>query len=309
MSDAALREALEELLGEPVQVLRRRPIPYGSTYAIEELEAVHAGGVRRLVFKDLSAPAVSGAKPALAVDPQREVAAYRDVLGPRRIDAPTCLGAIADAATGRYWLFLERIEGDLLWQVGTPETWDLAAALLARMHAQGAPPAASPLVRYDAEWFRLWPRRARAITGAASLDRVIDGYDRVIERLTSWPVTFVHGEFYPSNVIVQRSSDGPRVRPVDWEMAGAGPGLLDVAALTAGHWSDAEAERLALAYLAGWQPQGAGPERDDFLDALEHCRLHVALQWLGWSETWSPPVEHAQDWLAIALRHAERLGL
>ena len=28
---------------------------------------------------------------------------------------------------------------------------------------------------------------------------------RVVDRLSSWPRTFVHGEFYPSNVLVRRS--------------------------------------------------------------------------------------------------------
>ena len=35
----------------------------------------------------------------------------------------------------------------------------------------------------------------------------------------------------------------------------------------------------------------------------------LAVQRLGWSDSWSPPEEHAHDWLAEALRAAERLGL
>jgi len=36
---------------------------------------------------------------------------------------------------------------------------------------------------------------------------------------------------------------------------------------------------------------------------------HLALQWLGWSADWTPPPEHARDWLVEALAAAERLGL
>jgi hypothetical protein len=41
--------------------------------------------------------------------------------------------------------------------------------------------------------------------------------------------------------------------------------------------------------------------------ALEDARLLVAVQWLGWSDGWRPPPEHAHDWLADALDAAERL--
>jgi hypothetical protein len=32
------------------------------------------------------------------------------------------------------------------------------------------------------------------------------------------------------------------------------------------------------------------------------------VQWLGWSSQWSPPAQHAHDWLSEALALAERLG-
>ena len=46
-----------------------------------------------------------------------------------------------------------------------------------------------------------------------------------------------------------------------------------------------------------------------FMTDLEFCRLHQAVQWLGWSPSWTPPPEHAQNWLKEALRCAERLEL
>jgi thiamine kinase-like enzyme len=51
------------------------------------------------------------------------------------------------------------------------------------------------------------------------------------------------GEYYASNIVVA----GQRVCPVDWELAGAGPGLLDLAALTTG-WSYADRAAIAAAY-------------------------------------------------------------
>ena len=73
------------------------------------------------------------------------------------------------------------------------------------------------------------------------------------------PRTFLHGEFYPSNVLIEDAVEGPRVRPVDWEMAGLGPGLADLAALISGRWEEAEREALALGQdrhdVAPWESE------------------------------------------------------
>jgi hypothetical protein len=131
-----------------------------------------------------------------------------------------------------------------------------------------------------------------------------------VERLLDLPVTLIHGEFYASNVLVQQTPMALRVCPVDWEMAAVAPGLMDLAALTAGQWAGTERTALALAYHDALAREGLpSPPIADFLTALDFCRLHVAVQWLGWSPDWLPPAEHRQDWLGEALRLAQRLGL
>jgi aminoglycoside phosphotransferase (APT) family kinase protein len=136
------------------------------------------------------------------------------------------------------------------------------------------------------------------------------GYERVVERLLDLPVTIIHGEFYAPNILVHDSATELRVCPVDWEMAALGPGLIDLAALTAGTWSEQERATLALAYCAELAASGGalGPP-EAMLAALDYCRLHLAVQWLGWSPSWSPPLKHAQNWLSEAVRLGEKLGL
>ena len=167
---------------------------------------------------------------------------------------------------------------------------------------------------YDAAFYDRWLKRAltfadrREPSQRRAIGRIADGYDRVVERLTSIQSTLIHGELYASNVLVQETWEGIRVAPVDWEMAAVGPGLVDLAALVAGGWSDAQRTAIVQAYFEAVPPLHAWPW-DDFARALEYCRLHLAVQWLGWSPDWSPPHEHAQDWLAEAVRLAERLDL
>lgn len=97
--------------------------------------------------------------------------------------------------------------------------------------------------------------------------------------------------------------EGGRVAPVDWELAGVGPGLSDLAALVSG-WPPADREALAAAYAAEpGVPAFTG--RD-----LDFARLQVAIQWLGWAPPqWQPPPEQRYHWLAAATELAEELGL
>ncbi|CAA9480570.1 MAG: hypothetical protein AVDCRST_MAG30-771, partial [uncultured Solirubrobacteraceae bacterium] len=57
-----------------------------------------------------------------------------------------------------------------------------------------------------------------------------------------------------------------------------------------------------------WRPPAGRASLAGLMDALEAARLVVAVGWLGWSPGWTPPPEHAQDWLAAALDAAERIG-
>ena len=127
------------------------------------------------------------------------------------------------------------------------------------------------------------------------------------ERVVALPVTFLHGEFYASNVLVQE--EGLARVPVDWEMAAVGPGLIDLAASPPAGGPPDERKALAFAYPPRWCPARWPPAPDAFRAALDYCRLHLAVQWLGWSTGWSPPPEQAQDWLGEALFLAEKLGL
>jgi hypothetical protein len=92
-------------------------------------------------------------------------------------------------------------------------------------------------------------------------------------------------------------------------MGAAGPCLLDPAALVTG-WDRADRERLLAAYREEMMKQGvAVGTMDEVLEAVHMCQLHFALQWLGWSRHWTPPTEHARDWLGDALCSARELSL
>ena len=317
----ALETALSQSFGRACRIadLQRTPGAYRSSFALEAVDVTLDDGLALpLIFKDLSQQSLSAegqrAKPAFLYQPQREIMTYQQILADHLPEAARCYGAVVDAAQDRYWLFLEKVPGVPLFEVGLV-TWQQVAHWLALMHTRLAQPAiqrnlagATYLLRYDRDFYWRWPRRAQVFlqqmepalppATLAQVARVVEGYGAVVERLLALPVTLMHGEFYAANVLVQDTTDTLRVCPVDWEMAALGPGLLDLAALIAGHWTVAEKRAMALTYYAALVGGGDWcPTVDEFLLALDCGRLHIACQWLGWSSTWRPPAHQAQQWL------------
>jgi aminoglycoside phosphotransferase (APT) family kinase protein len=330
----ALEAVLSDHFGRRKRVrrLRQRVSAYSSSCRLSNLDLELDEGQRlRLVFKDLSPgtllPSAGQARPRFLYDPRREIEVYRKILPPRRLGTAVCYGAVESAQLDRHWLFLERVDGPMLWQRGRLESWELAARWLAQLHAGDEPARLARgsrrlgcLLRYDAEFYRCWltraeeflarqPGRISSASGRRFL-RLASRYDRAITRLLELPTTFIHGEFYPSNVILPASRGGRRVCAIDWELAGLAPGAMDLAALTAGDWTPEERKRMIEAYRRALTPSRHwAPSLVELTEAVEWCQLHQCIQMLGWAFHWSPPTPHARNWLREALRLADRLGL
>jgi hypothetical protein len=92
---------------------------------------------------------------------------------------------------------MERIEGVPLWQVGDLGAWRAAARWLAQLHAQPVP-ASREVAKYDAE------RLLRTFRLATTLPRADVMAEQVAARLAALPPAPIHGEFYPSHILVDR---------------------------------------------------------------------------------------------------------
>jgi aminoglycoside phosphotransferase (APT) family kinase protein len=285
--------------------LRLDPVPsrYSTSYPLHDLTVIREDGSRlALVVKDLEwasmLPEARATKPRFLYDPGREIGVYRHLLDPEAFGTARCYAAEVGAGGGGAWILLERVPGVPLVEVGDREPWLRALRWLARFHTIGADreTRSVPLLRHDEGFYRIWMERAQQFVRDERLTWIAERYDAVVERLLAQPSTFIHGELYASNVLV----DGERVCPIDWEMAAVGPALVDVAALTAGSgWNDEDALAMLVAYRA---------EIDrELLTDLDACRAYLAVQWLGWSDSWTPPIELAHDWLAVAVAATERL--
>jgi hypothetical protein len=86
--------------------------------------------------------------------------------------------------------------------------------------------------------------------------------------------------------------------------------MIDLAALVAGSWTDQKRQSLVRAYYDTLSDLAAPlvpwPE---FMHLLDCCRLHLAVQYVGWATAWSPPSDQKQDWLSEAIALARKLQL
>lgn len=333
IGDEAIRAALELGLHQrgtdgAIKRIERRPSPYASSFALEELDVELADGSRlALMLKNLSRRAMNEAallvKPDFLFDSRREIAVYRHIVEPQKLGAALCATHV-DPGSDECWLVIERITGRELYQVGEFEIWTNVARWLGAMHDRLARldlddlKGRARLVVYDADFYHHWLRRAEAAlakappeskVSRAAFDHVRARYHLVIERLQALPVTVIHGEFYASNVLTANEDGRLRVCPVDWEMAGVAPGLIDLAALALGQWTPDDLRTFFSAYL-GAMPNGARTMAlDDMMEAVDYCQIHLAVQWLGWFSSQPPHPSHARDWLGEAIERVERLRL
>lgn len=313
-------------LGAVICIERRLFSTY-SSFSIEQLLVqFQAADDVRLVFKDLSPAALSveaqQVRPTGSHHPHCEVWIYREVLAKARLGTAYCYASCADHRSERYWLLLEEVAGDDLGKVGDFSIWQAAAGWLALAHTRlpnvVGNRSSNNLPDYDAACFNRWIDRAQQIYGdshnwpgdrlsAIEWNFLIDQSRRAATLVDRLGRTIIHGEFYASNILAGRSGDQLRICPIDWETAGHGTGLLDLAAIVAGGWSEAEKKRLAETY---WESlDKTGVESPSTFDgrALSACRLLMAMKWIGWKRQWEAPAEHRCDWLSEAVAMANAI--
>ena len=256
------------------------------------------------------------ATPPFVRNALREIWVYERLLVGRGLDTPRLYGSLVEPQRGRYWMFLERVPGmQLRWAVERGE-WRRTAQWLARAHAALSQAGANQpyLLVHDARYYRRWLRRARALTPRADRRRrarlawLARHYDGLVERLVSLPRTVIHGELYPSNVLVDESTAEGRICVLDWEMTAVGPAVIDLAALTGGRLTPSEREAIVASYRAALPADASALRGSTSAEALDCARLHFAVQWMGWARGWAAPAEQQHDWLSEAVEIGESMG-
>jgi len=128
----------------------------------------------------------------------------------------------------------------------------------------------------------------------------VEHYGRVAEVLARAPLTLVHNDLAPKNVLADRSASPARICFVDWEMAGVGCGLMDLVHLKHG-LDPASDEKMCAAYaaeLAGTGLLPTGPLEREALFAA--CEAHQTVYRLAYVRAWGVPQATAARWVSEA---------
>jgi thiamine kinase-like enzyme len=329
IASSDLKAALETSLSRASSLhgriarIDRVPSPYQSSFPIEELTVLFDDGRSlELILKNLSlnslTPELKRAKPTFLYDPEREIKVYSELLAEAGLGTAKWHAHVLNPERDRFWILLERVAGQDLSTVGDFDVWKQAARWLAALHANvviqtKVQQDKTYLVEFDRTYYLRWIERALSYhAGRQPSDKfqqlqfVAEQYATLVDELLQIPTTVIHGEFYAPNVLVHRSggeeSTHVRICPVDWERAALAPAMIDIAALSSGKWDLDQRRELTTVYYESLSKRGVDvSDPSSYERNVELCRLHLAVQWLGWSQEWNPPPTQAQDWLAEAL--------
>jgi hypothetical protein len=303
---AVVEDVLARHLGAATRVasVASAPSPFAHRASAEvltvELEQV---GTLRLFRKGLGPE--HGDHPDKARR-DREALVYRELLSRPDVDTPYFYGSRWDAPTGCHEVFLEYVDA---WSLKYHDLdhWATAVRRLAALHAsfarQGDALARHDfLLRLDGSYIGAWAARAVGAASAASaalgrrLERVVADHREIAELLASQPLTLVHNDLAPKNAIADVSSSPARICFVDWEMAGVGCGILDLAHLMHG-LSPGDEERLRSAYCSELGGAGLLPSGRRLRRLLDACALHNAVYRVAHAQQWGIQPRTVAGWV------------
>jgi Phosphotransferase enzyme family len=265
-----------------VTIVRRYINVHTSTWPSEIVDCRLAGGrALRLLVKH--GPCGVRNAHGHPVGPEYEAAVYESVLRGLGLAHPF-RGARRDPGSQSVTIVLDYLE-DGWWRlnrVADPRTIVEVAAWIGAFHRDTGARAgaqAGLLNVYDSPYYAGWARRSLRYLAHIPADfgwlrDVCGSFEHLGRGLAAGPLTVVHGELYPQNVLVR----GDAIRPLDWEWAGIAAGEVDLAALTEG-WSAELTEASERAYADARWPGGGGPR--DFARRLDVARVYMHLRWLA----------------------------
>lgn len=316
-----MRRAVETLLskkrGRPVRVaaLRWEPSPFATLFPAAVISLTLDDGTSMSLFVKYLGPEEEDHPEKDERD--REILIYEKLFaGHAELPVPSYFGSRSNRATRRHEVFLENVDGWNLKYQGL-EHWFTAARRLADLQRHFADrreelEASEFLLRFDGDYFHEWADRALSTVAAGFADLagdlrpIINGYADVSDLLAAQPVTLVHNDPSPKNVVADTTEGPARIVFVDWEMAGIGCGLLDLVHLKFGLDPESDA-RMLTEYLDELAGSDLVPEQQDFDCVVAACELHKTLYRLAWSGTWNLPLERVALWVDEARTFLERV--
>lgn len=281
-----------------IEIVKREVNPYTSTFNTEVVLCRIDGIERRLLLKRGGSH-----NDEYHQGVAYEARIYKEVLGGVDLTLPAFYGSYRyqqfDTLMWLEYLDAARLNLTVDNDAALVKAAQWAGAFHRRMAARVSSYSPDYLTFYTPEYYRGWALRA---FGSASvrypwLEGLAGNLEPLVRFLCGIPVTVIHGEYYPANILLK---DGT-IYPIDWESAAVAPGEIDLMSLVE-DWDPELQQQCRHAYeLARW-PEGAPVDFDRRLDA---AGIYLSLRW---SHEWA--VTEVADLQFSTLRTLlERVGL
>ena len=289
-----LADIISDTCGGNASIVRIdcKPSEYSSWYASDIVTVELSDGDQlRIFLKNFGC--YKHRKDGMEQRRERELRVYKQLLAEANLGSAKYYGSVWDESRGRYWLLLEFVEGTVV-RYCEFQYWLAAVEWLGRMHAYFARHVerlerGNFLQIHDADFFwRTADVALRAVNHISAplgdrLVKVIKQYHGIVGLMASQPKTLVHGAYLPSQILVNTDTEPLRICPLDWELAGIGSGLYDLAFFTDG-FRPPQLDQLWDAYSNQAATHGVSvPDRDELRHRINCFRLHKVLNWLSQS--------------------------
>ncbi|MDQ3683654.1 MAG: phosphotransferase [Bacteroidota bacterium] len=161
------------------------------------------------------------------------------------------------------------------------DTLAQAAAWIGKFHSLYENFVPKSEKKYDEDYYRFWVQNTINRGSYIKNDypwiyEPCEYFKKNIEELLTFPVTLIHGEYYPHNILLKEDE----IYPIDWESAAIAFGEIDLAGLIE-NWGEEYAEKAIKTYVSVRWPNITAEEEKKFEHRLKLAKLYLHMRWIG----------------------------
>ena len=277
-SERVLLHHLSTVISGNLEIVTREPSIRSSTFPAEIIRCRVNNEPVSLLCKYLNGMSHNNFGHRGAIEYEARV--YEDILSRINLPSATYYG-IYTMENNDLCMVIEFLEGgELLFRSLEENQIERSVKWIAEFHNLFQDKLPEGIRKYDADYYFVWANKVDAIVADKGniypwLIDVSNFFRKNIKVLTEAPMTLIHGEYYPNNIMIHRG----QIKPIDWESVAIAPGELDLAASIDGHVS-AEQEKAINTYMATRWPTGEF-DRYAFNARLLMSQIYFHFRWIG----------------------------
>ena len=165
-----------------------------------------------------------------------EAKIYREILSKINLPVAEYFGLI-HLENNNLCLVIEFLENaELLFRSLEENQLEKSIKWIAEFHSAFQDNYPSDIPKYTSEYYLIWPDKVEKIVSGLDgrypwIKNITGFFNRNINILTNAPLTLIHGEYYPNNILIHQG----QIKPIDWESVAIAPGEIDLASSIDGH--------------------------------------------------------------------------